>query len=198
VSSWLYLSRLASIKEFAFMKALHEHGFPTPLPIDSCRHGIVMSLVNASPLCQVRELQNAQAVYSDLIDLVVKLAEHGMIHGDFNEFNLMVTEEGEITMIDFPQMVSTSHPHASELFDRDIGCLQDFFNRRFGLTFEGKPDLETDVVKQLDLDKFVRASGFVKKELGEAAEKAFNQVTQAHQFKEGEVEEESSQEEEEK
>ena len=28
--SWLYLSRLAALKEFAFMKALGEHGLPVP------------------------------------------------------------------------------------------------------------------------------------------------------------------------
>ena len=50
VHSWLYLSRIASLKEFAFMKALHERGFPTPIPIDSNRHGIVMSLVEAYPM----------------------------------------------------------------------------------------------------------------------------------------------------
>lgn len=45
--SWLYLSRIASLKEFAFMKALFNKGFPTPTPIDSNRHAIVMSYVNA-------------------------------------------------------------------------------------------------------------------------------------------------------
>lgn len=28
--SWLYLSRLAALKEFAFMKALGQHGLPVP------------------------------------------------------------------------------------------------------------------------------------------------------------------------
>jgi len=28
-----------------------------------------------------------------MIDLVIKLAEHGLIHGDFNEFNLMIDDE---------------------------------------------------------------------------------------------------------
>ena len=123
VSSWLYLSRLASVKEFAFMKALHEHGFPTPTPIDSCRHGIVMSLVNAYPLSQIRDLQNPEKVYARLIELVIQLGEHGLIHGDFNEFNLMVSEEEDVTIIDFPQMVSTSHPQAADYFDRDVKCL---------------------------------------------------------------------------
>ena len=85
----------------------------------------------------------------------------------------MVSEEEEVTMIDFPQMVSTSHPHATELFGRDIQCLQDCFHRKFGLTFEGTPVLERDVSRQLDLDLEIRASGFVRKELGDGAEKAF-------------------------
>lgn len=49
-NSWLYFSRLASLKEFAFMKALYERGFPTPVPIDANRHGICMSLVEAYPM----------------------------------------------------------------------------------------------------------------------------------------------------
>jgi len=43
--SWLYLSRIASLKEFAFMKALYSKDFPTPVPIDSSRHAIVMSFI---------------------------------------------------------------------------------------------------------------------------------------------------------
>eukprot|EP01043_Picozoa_sp_COSAG02_P024265 COSAG02_NODE_1322_length_13259_cov_71.269985_2_plen_39_part_00 len=36
----------------------------------------------------------------------------GLIHSDFNEFNLMVDEEQTVTVIDFPQMVSISHRNA--------------------------------------------------------------------------------------
>lgn len=36
-ASWLYMSRLAALREFVFMKVLHEHGFPTPTPIDHNR-----------------------------------------------------------------------------------------------------------------------------------------------------------------
>jgi RIO kinase 2 len=43
-ASWLYLSRIAAMKEWAFLKALHAHGFPTPTPIDQNRHVILMSL----------------------------------------------------------------------------------------------------------------------------------------------------------
>ena len=51
--SWLYLSRLAAAKEYAFMKALHETGFPVPRPLEHNRHAVLMSLIDATPLCQV-------------------------------------------------------------------------------------------------------------------------------------------------
>jgi RIO kinase 2 len=36
-ASWLYMSRLAALKEYAFMKALYDRGFPTPIPLDQNR-----------------------------------------------------------------------------------------------------------------------------------------------------------------
>lgn len=65
--------------------------------------------------CQVHELQDPSGLYSEFMELIVKLANHGLIHGDFNEFNLMLDDQDHITMIDFPQMVSTSHPNAEWL-----------------------------------------------------------------------------------
>jgi RIO-like serine/threonine protein kinase len=32
------------------MKALHEHGFPVPRPIDNNRHQVVMALVDGLPM----------------------------------------------------------------------------------------------------------------------------------------------------
>lgn len=100
--SWLYLSRIASLKEFAFMKALYDKGFPTPTPIDSNRHAILMSYIPAYPMSQRKEMNDAPKVYEDLLNQIIRLAEHGLIHGDFNEFNLMIDDEDKITMIDFP------------------------------------------------------------------------------------------------
>ncbi|CEI96038.1 Putative Atypical/RIO/RIO2 protein kinase [Rhizopus microsporus] len=49
-ASWMYMSRLAAMKEYAFMKVLYEHGFPVPEPIDANRHCVVMGLIDAFPL----------------------------------------------------------------------------------------------------------------------------------------------------
>jgi RIO kinase 2 len=44
-ASWLYLSRIAALKEFAFLKALAANRFPVPRPIDHCRHTVAMGII---------------------------------------------------------------------------------------------------------------------------------------------------------
>ena len=64
------------------------------------------------PRTQIHDVNDPGAVYNECMELIVKLANHGVIHGDFNEFNLMLDGQDRVTMYDFPQMVSTSHPNA--------------------------------------------------------------------------------------
>ncbi|CAO2167308.1 unnamed protein product [Urochloa humidicola] len=177
--NWLYLSRLAALKEFAFMKALGDHGFPVPTAVDCNRHCVIMSLVQGYPLVQVKELQNPDDVFDTILGLIVRLAEHGLIHCDFNEFNIMIDDDEKITVIDFPQMVSVSHRNAQMFFDRDIECIYKFFNKRFNLKSEKHEEQEgsdsddegnsrpsfLSVNKAAgSLDKELAASGFTRKE----------------------------------
>lgn len=60
----------------------------------------------------MKSIADPGSVYDELMQLIVKLANAGLIHGDFNEFNLVIADDGNVTLIDFPQMVSTSHPNA--------------------------------------------------------------------------------------
>uniref|UniRef100_A0A8C5M1T3 Serine/threonine-protein kinase RIO2 n=1 Tax=Leptobrachium leishanense TaxID=445787 RepID=A0A8C5M1T3_9ANUR len=159
--SWLYLSRLAAMKEFAYMKALYERGFPVPKPYDYNRHAVVMELVNGYPLCQVHHIEDPASLYNELMELIVKLANHGLIHCDFNEFNVMVDEEDHVTMIDFPQMVSTSHANAEWYFDRDVKCVRNFFSKRFNYESELYPTFK-DIQRECSLDAEIAASGFTK------------------------------------
>ncbi|KAM4810180.1 serine/threonine-protein kinase RIO2 [Rhinophrynus dorsalis] len=159
--SWLYLSRLAAMKEFAYMKALYDRGFPVPKPYDYNRHAVVMELINGYPLCQIRHLEDPASLYSELMELIVKLANHGLIHGDFNEFNLMLDEEDHVTMIDFPQMVSTSHANAEWYFNRDVKCIRDFFMKRFNYESELYPTF-SDIQRECSLDVEIAASGYTK------------------------------------
>ncbi|KAI0453096.1 Rio2, N-terminal-domain-containing protein [Xylaria acuta] len=91
--SWMYLSRLAAEREYAFMRALKEEGFLVPDPLSQSRHTILMSLVDAFPLRQIASVPDPAALYAELIALILRLAKHGLIHGDFNEFNILIKEE---------------------------------------------------------------------------------------------------------
>ncbi|RUP47935.1 hypothetical protein BC936DRAFT_145156 [Jimgerdemannia flammicorona] len=162
-ASWMYMSRLAAMKEYAFMKVLHENGFPVPTPIDLSRHCVVMELIDAFPLRQVDEVKNVGKLYSDLMDMIVRLARYGLIHGDFNEFNILIRDNGDPVLIDFPQMVSTSHANAEFYFNRDVECIRVFFKRRFGYESVLYPKFGLDSNREFDLDVQVAASGFSKK-----------------------------------
>ncbi|NXR04554.1 RIOK2 kinase, partial [Sagittarius serpentarius] len=159
--SWLYLSRLAAMKEFAYMKALHDREFPVPKPVDYNRHAVVMELIDGYPLCQVRHMEDPASVYSELMDLIVKLANHGLIHGDFNEFNLILDNDDHVTMIDFPQMISTSHANAEWYFERDVNCIKEFFKKRFSYESELFPAFK-DIRRECSLDREIAASGYTK------------------------------------
>lgn len=85
------------------------------------------------------EVDDVEGLYQDLMDLIYQLANHGVIHADFNEFNIMINNDGKPVIIDFPQMVSTRHANAEVMFDRDVNCIRDFFKRRFGYESELHP-----------------------------------------------------------
>uniref|UniRef100_A0A8B9I5X2 non-specific serine/threonine protein kinase n=2 Tax=Anser brachyrhynchus TaxID=132585 RepID=A0A8B9I5X2_9AVES len=159
--SWLYLSRLAAMKEFAYMKALYDREFRVPKPVDYNRHAVIMELLDGYPLCQVHQIEDPAAVYSELMDLIVKLGNHGLIHGDFNEFNLILDNDDHVTMVDFPQMVSTSHPNAEWYFDRDVNCVKEFFKKRFNYESELFPSFQ-DIRRESSLDVEIAASGYTK------------------------------------
>ncbi|QQP35367.1 Serine/threonineprotein kinase RIO2like, partial [Caligus rogercresseyi] len=137
-------------------------GFPVPEPIDFNRHCVVMEYIKGTPLQNIREVDDPGALYEKLMNLHIKFASHGVIHGDFNEFNIMITEEGEPIVIDFPQMISASHPEAEAFFARDVECLKEFFKRRFDFECESAPDFLRDVRRTDVLDAEVRASGMTK------------------------------------
>ena len=191
--SWMYLSRLAALKEFTFMKALYENGFPVPEPLAQSRHTIVMSLIDAFPLRQISSVPDPASLYAELLAMIMRLASFGLIHGDFNEFNILIKEsrntpttvpgttalkptepEAEESvslvpiLIDFPQMVSIDHANAEMYFDRDVNCIKRFFERRFHFTSDEKGPFFSDAKEQMNkdnkrLDIEAEASGFSRK-----------------------------------
>ena len=161
--NWLYLSRLSSQNEYKNMKGLYSHGFAVPRPYGYNRHAIIMEYVPSYPLNKVEEIKDKNVVYHKMMDFIYKLGENGLIHGDFNEFNILlnINKPDEIVVIDFPQMISINHPEAQNYFKRDVQCVKNYFLKKFNLTFD--EDLKFSDIKQINfLDEELKAYGYKK------------------------------------
>ena len=55
-----------------------------------------MGLVEGFPLCQCEEIDEPTVVYDNIMKLIVRLARYGIIHGDLNEFNLLISNSVSI------------------------------------------------------------------------------------------------------
>ena len=161
--NWLYLSRLSAQNEYKNMKGLYSHGFSVPRPYGYNRHAIIMEYVPSYPLNKVEEIKDKNTVYHKMMDFIYKLGSNGLIHGDFNEFNILLNIEkpDEIVVIDFPQMISINHSEAENYFKRDVQCVKNYFLKKFNLTFE--EDLKFSDIKQINfLDEELKAYGYKK------------------------------------
>ena len=161
--NWLYLSRLSSQNEYKNMKGLYSHGFSVPRPYGYNRHAIIMEYVPSYPLNKVDEIKDKEVVYHRMMDFILKLGENGLVHGDFNEFNILlnINKPDEIVVIDFPQMISIHHADAQNYFKRDVQCVKNFFIKKFNITFD--EDLKFEDIKQINfLDQELKAYGYIK------------------------------------
>ncbi len=150
------------------MKSLYENGFITPEPIDANRHGILMSYIDGYTFQRIKHLEPTivEKTYHFLLDLAIRLAEHGLIHSDFNEYNILIDDKEpyQVYVIDFPQMVSTDHKEAKMFFDRDIACIERLFRKKHNFTCERIAQISFEEIKQGSkrLDQEAKASGYWK------------------------------------
>jgi len=127
-TNWLYASALAARHEYDVLKQLYP-AVSVPQPFDQNRHSIVMNIIEGHELSRVRI--EDPAWYLDRILEQLELAyRHGFVHGDFSEYNVMVSENG-VTIIDWPQAVATGTKIGNELFERDVRNIFTYFFRKY-------------------------------------------------------------------
>ncbi|ETB58762.1 Atypical/RIO/RIO2 protein kinase [Plasmodium yoelii 17X] len=151
--NWLYLSKIAATKEYAYLKALYENDFPVPKPYDLNRHMILMSYVNGYPLSHVK-ISNPFKVIDFLLNTIIKFARSDIIHGDFNEFNILIDDNENITIIDFPQIVSLHHENGKMYFERDVKCVISHFYKKYKIRIEDYPLYED--IASLENEKIIK------------------------------------------
>lgn len=128
-TSWL-------MHEFTTMKRLYEARGAVPRPVAASENAILMSYhgdarMAAPTLNQVRlDADEAQALLQEVLRNVELLLEQDLIHGDLSAYNILYWE-GAITIIDFPQVTSSSaNSDAYFVLQRDIERVCEYFSRQ--------------------------------------------------------------------
>jgi RIO kinase 1 len=128
-TSWL-------MHEYTTMERLYRAGASAPQPFASSENAILMSYhgdgqIAAPTLNRVRlEPDEAEPLFEKVLRNVELMLQFEMIHGDLSAYNVLYWE-GEITIIDFPQVIdSSANSEAYYLLQRDIQRVCDYFSRQ--------------------------------------------------------------------
>jgi len=119
--SWLYASRLTAQKEFEVLNEL----FPivkVPEPIEQNRHAIIMGKIDGAELKKVdlRKLGvDIDKLFWDIIEEIKKMYKLNFVHCDLSEFNILIKEDGDFVIIDFPQALNINEE--GQKFDKIPG-----------------------------------------------------------------------------
>ncbi|MDO9205623.1 PA4780 family RIO1-like protein kinase [Methylotenera sp.] len=111
-------------------------GVRVPEPYNFYEGVLLMELVtdangNAAPRLNdvTFSAEEARIHHRTLIKEVVRMLCAGIVHGDLSEFNILMSADGPV-IIDLPQAVdAASNNNASEMLERDVRNLSDYFGR---------------------------------------------------------------------
>jgi RIO kinase 1 len=122
--------------EFQTLKILHAAGADVPVPYTSGNNTILMGFVGdangpAPVLSSIHLTQNeARTLFQRTLHNIEIMLANGRIHGDLSAFNILYWE-GEITLIDFPQVVQPDqNQNAYAIFQRDVARVCEYFQRQ--------------------------------------------------------------------
>lgn len=129
--AWIHAARLGAAREWKTLKALHPE-VRVPRPVALSHHAVVMEHAGGTELYRV-ELEEPELFLELILKEVATAWRKGFVHADLSAYNVLVGEEGEVVIIDWPQAVSRTDPRARELLERDVKNLVDHFARRYRL-----------------------------------------------------------------
>lgn len=135
-TSWLYVSRLIAKKEHEALTLLSPIA-KVPRPVAWNRHVLVMEFIEGTELADLRDTdltrKEAGEILSKILDEYLKIVRFGIVHSDMSEFNIVLTNDGDILIIDWAQYITTAYPESYELLRRDLTVLINAFKRRWGV-----------------------------------------------------------------
>ena len=128
-------------REHTILGRLHAAGVRAPIPYGHYRNVLVMEYIGSSegaaPRLKDALVEDPKALYEDIVAQIGRMTRTAkLVHGDLSPYNTLYFED-HVVLIDVAQAISTEHPEAARLLERDVGHFAKFFGR-LGLNVEAK------------------------------------------------------------
>jgi RIO kinase 2 len=143
-NQWLEINVEAARKEEEGLTRAVAAGVSTPRFIARDRHAVLMSEVEGLMLhqCRKEDIEKPRILLREILENARKAyVQAKMINGDLSEYNILFDGE-KPWIIDWPQYVNLDHPNATEILDRDVENILNYFGRKFGEKIESKKAVE--------------------------------------------------------
>ncbi|MEN2500291.1 MAG: Serine/threonine-protein kinase RIO2 [Marteilia pararefringens] len=143
------------------MKVINNHNLPVPMALDCNRNAVLMDYIDGDLLAKMDFNDSAVDIddlFQQCLDFLIELSSLSLVHGDFNEFNIMVKDKRKIVVIDFPQTLSVYSDQAERIYERDLNSVVTFFEKQ-GATPKELPQFNEIQVKER-CDIITKATGY--------------------------------------
>lgn len=118
-------------REYRNLLAARDAGIRVPTPYKFLANIIVEEFIRDGdkPALQLKsyEMDDKQFMHDQIVAMMKKLYDHGLVHADLSAFNILV-QHGQPVFIDMSQSTSTDDPHAMEYLRRDVKNIATFFD----------------------------------------------------------------------
>lgn len=138
--------------EYRSQTKLYEAGADVPKPIAHAGNVILMEFCGdrQTPAATLNDVTidttEAQPLFDQIIENIQLMLAYNLVHGDLSPYNILYWQ-GEVTIIDFPQMVDAAvNPNAQKFLQRDIQRIVDYF-AAYGVAADG-PRIALDFWQQ--------------------------------------------------
>lgn len=136
VHNWLLINIEAAKREYDFLVKLKETKMNISTPYFRSMHSIVMYRIKGVRLVDYKHLPNPKEILKKTFEQIKLAYKENIINGDLSEYNIILDENNEIWIIDWPQAVTLDHPNADFLIKRDIQNVIRFFKRKYDLQID--------------------------------------------------------------
>ena len=136
VNTWLLINIEAAKREYDFLVKLKSTKMNIATPYFRSMHSIVMDRIYGLRLIEIRNLPNPIEIFDKVFEQIRISYNEKIINGDLSEYNILLDENNDIWIIDWPQAVTLEHPNAEFLIRRDLHNIIRYFRRKYDLTID--------------------------------------------------------------